>query len=124
MIGEGANLGATQRGRIEYSLNGGRSNTDAIDNSAGVNSSDVEVNIKIALTPSLQDGRLTREARDVLLAQMTDEVAALVLHNNYEQPLALSLVEKRGASELPYLMRMMSSLERRKLLDLSQSLGL
>ncbi len=117
VIGEGANLGATQRGRIEYSLNGGRCNTDAIDNSAGVNSSDVEVNIKIALTPSLQDGRLTREARDVLLAQMTDEVAALVLHNNYEQPLALSLVEKRGASELPYLMRMMSSLERRKLLD-------
>lgn len=117
VIGEGANLGATQRGRIEYSLNGGRCNTDAIDNSAGVNSSDVEVNIKIALTPSLQDGRLSREARDVLLAQMTDEVAALVLHNNYEQPLALSLIEKRGASELPYLMRMMSSLERRKLLD-------
>lgn len=117
VIGEGANLGVTQRGRIEYSLKGGRSNTDAIDNSAGVNSSDVEVNIKIALTPSLQDGRLTRETRDVLLAQMTDEVAALVLHNNYEQPLALSLVEKRGTAELPYLMRMMSSLERRKLLD-------
>ncbi|WP_421091089.1 NAD-glutamate dehydrogenase [Pseudochrobactrum sp. MP213Fo] len=117
VIGEGANLGVTQRGRIEYSLKGGRSNTDAIDNSAGVNSSDVEVNIKIALTPSLQDGRLTRDARDALLVQMTDEVAALVLHNNYEQPLALSLVEKRGTSELPYLMRMMSSLERRKLLD-------
>lgn len=117
VIGEGANLGATQRGRIEYSLNGGRCNSDAIDNSAGVNSSDVEVNIKIALTPSLQDGRLTREARDVLLAQMTDEVAALVLHNNYEQPLALSLVERAGTAELPYLMRMMSSLERRKLLD-------
>ncbi|WP_439271914.1 NAD-glutamate dehydrogenase [Pseudochrobactrum sp. HB0163] len=117
VIGEGANLGVTQRGRIEYSLHGGRCNTDAIDNSAGVNSSDVEVNIKIAMTPGLQDGRLNRETRDVLLAQMTDEVAALVLHNNYEQSLALSLVERRGASELPYLMRMMSGLERRKLLD-------
>ncbi len=76
VIGEGANLGVTQKGRIAYSLNGGRCNSDAIDNSAGVNSSDVEVNIKIALSPAMQDGRLPREKRNKLLASMTDDVAA------------------------------------------------
>src|SRR5690606_11112018 len=87
VVGEGANLGMTQRGRIEYGLAGGRGNSDAIDNSAGVNSSDLEVNIKIALAAAMRSGRLTRPARNKLLADMTDEVAALVLANNYEQTL-------------------------------------
>ena len=76
MIGEGANLGVTQRGRIEFGLNGGRCNSDAIDNSGGVNSSDVEVNIKIALATAMREGTLTRPARNMLLAEMTPEVAA------------------------------------------------
>ena len=75
MIGEGANLGVTQRGRIEAARAGVRLNTDAIDNSAGVNTSDVEVNIKIALAVPERDGRLTEEDRNALLAEMTDEVA-------------------------------------------------
>ena len=76
MIGEGANLGCTQRGRIEAARAGVRLNTDAIDNSAGVNTSDVEVNIKIALAVPERDGRLDPEARNALLAEMTDEVGA------------------------------------------------
>src|SRR6185312_1855317 len=91
VIGEGANLGMTQRGRIEAAGKGVRLNTDAIDNSAGVNTSDVEVNIKIALSLPLRDGRLPIKARNVLLGKMTDEIAALVLRNNYLQTLALSL---------------------------------
>ena len=76
MIGEGANLGMTQRGRIEAALRGVRLNTDAIDNSAGVNTSDIEVNIKIALSTPVRDGRLTHGRRATrLLAEMTDEVA-------------------------------------------------
>ena len=88
VIGEGANLGMTQRGRIEAALRGVRLNTDAIDNSAGVNTSDMEVNIKIALSIPVRDGRLQMSARNVLLAQMTDEIATLVLRNNYLQTLA------------------------------------
>ncbi|MFC4623756.1 NAD-glutamate dehydrogenase [Daeguia caeni] len=117
VIGEGANLGMTQRGRIEYALAGGRSNTDAIDNSAGVNCSDVEVNIKIALAAAMRAGKLKRPARDRLLMSMTDEVAGLVLRNNYLQPLALSLAERQGLAELPYQARLMAELEARKLLD-------
>ena len=74
VIGEGANLGVTQRGRIEFGLLGGACNSDAIDNSGGVNSSDVEVNIKIALATAMRSGALTRPARNKLLAEMTDEV--------------------------------------------------
>jgi glutamate dehydrogenase len=96
VIGEGANLGMTQRGRVEAAGKGVRLNTDAIDNSAGVNTSDVEVNIKIALSLPLRDGRLTMKARNALLGKMTEEVAALVLRNNYLQTLALSLAERRG----------------------------
>lgn len=117
IIGEGANLGMTQRGRIEYAMAGGRCNTDAIDNSAGVNSSDLEVNIKIALAAAMQSGKLTRDNRNKLLKQMTPDVSALVLRNNYLQPLALSLAERRGAADLPYQMRFMNGLERQKLLD-------
>ena len=111
MIGEGANLGVTQKGRIAYALNGGRCNSDAIDNSAGVNSSDVEVNIKIALSPAMQENRLPREKRNVLLAQMTDEVAGLVLRNNYLQSLAISLTEAKGAGNREELSRLMDYLE-------------
>ena len=117
VIGEGANLGVTQRARIEYGLAGGACNTDAIDNSGGVNSSDVEVNIKIALASAMRDGRLARPARNKLLAEMTDEVARLVLANNYGQTLALSLARKRGLAELGHQARFMTILEQRGLLD-------
>ncbi|PZO78293.1 MAG: NAD-glutamate dehydrogenase [Mesorhizobium amorphae] len=117
VIGEGANLAVTERGRIEYNLRGGRCNSDAIDNSGGVNSSDVEVNIKIALARPMREGRLERTERDTLLAAMTDEVAELVLANNYGQTLAISLLERRGLRELPHLARLMNDYERRGLLD-------
>ena len=93
VVGEGGNLGLSQRGRIEYALAGGRLNTDFIDNSAGVNTSDVEVNLKILLNPLMHDGELARGDRNRLLARMTDEVAALVLRNNYLQSQAISPLE-------------------------------
>jgi glutamate dehydrogenase len=111
VIGEGANLGVTARGRIAYGLKGGRCNSDAIDNSAGVNSSDIEVNIKIALSNPLRDNRLTRANRDVLLASMTDEVAALVLRNNYLQTLSISLTEREGLNNGRALSHLMHDLE-------------
>ena len=117
VIGEGANLGLTQRARIEFSQAGGRCNSDAIDNSAGVNSSDVEVNIKIALASAMRSGKLDRKARDTLLEKMTSEVAALVLDTNYDQTLAISQAERRAAEDLTYQARMMESLEARGLLD-------
>ncbi|HET7476496.1 MAG TPA: NAD-glutamate dehydrogenase [Dermatophilaceae bacterium] len=89
-VGEGGNLGLTQLGRIEYAGRGGRINTDFIDNSAGVDTSDHEVNIKILLTTQMTAGRLDGGERDRLLASMTDEVAAQVLENNYDQNLALA----------------------------------
>ncbi|MGB7886995.1 MAG: NAD-glutamate dehydrogenase [Xanthobacteraceae bacterium] len=117
VIGEGANLGMTQRGRIESAFRSIRLNTDAIDNSAGVNTSDMEVNIKIALSIPLRDGRLTLDARNKLLAGMTDGVASLVLRNNYLQPLALSLSERRGMEDFGFLQRLIQTLETRGLLD-------
>ena len=117
VIGEGANLGMTQRGRIEAAMRGVRLNTDAIDNSAGVNTSDVEVNIKIALTIPLRDGRLSLETRDRLLTEMTDDVAALVLRNNYQQTLALSLAQRRGLEDLGFQQRLMQTLESNGELD-------
>ncbi|TPI33807.1 NAD-glutamate dehydrogenase [Mesorhizobium sp. B3-1-9] len=117
VIGEGANLGVTQRARIEFGLNGGRCNSDAIDNSGGVNCSDVEVNIKIALASAMRKGSLTRPARNKLLAEMTDEVGALVLSNNYQQTLALSLARKRGLADIAHQARFMTALESRGLLD-------
>jgi glutamate dehydrogenase len=117
VIGEGANLAVTQRGRIEAAFQGIRLNSDAIDNSAGVNTSDMEVNIKIALSIPLRDGRLAMDGRNALLFDMTDEVAALVLRNNYLQTLALSLVERRGMADFGFLQRLIQSLETRGLLD-------
>jgi glutamate dehydrogenase len=117
VIGEGANLGMTQRGRIEANLRGIKLNTDAIDNSAGVNTSDIEVNLKIALGAPVRDGRLAPESRNALLAAMTDEVAELVLRNNYLQTLALSLAERRGLEDLGFQQRLMQTLERHGQLD-------
>jgi len=117
VIGEGANLGMTQRGRIEAAFHGIKLNTDAIDNSAGVNTSDMEVNIKIALSIPVRDGRLANDARNALLAEMTTEVADLVLRNNYLQTLALSLAERRGMEDFGFLQRLIQTLEARGLLD-------
>ncbi|KAA2237111.1 NAD-glutamate dehydrogenase [Salinarimonas soli] len=117
VIGEGANLGLTQLGRIEAARAGVRLNTDAIDNSAGVNTSDVEVNIKIGLSVPERDGRLDETARNSLLAEMTDEVGRLVLRNNYLQSLALSLSEVKGAGDLGFVQRLMQGLEREGRLD-------
>ncbi len=111
IVGEGANLGVTQKGRIEFARAGGRINSDAIDNSAGVNTSDVEVNIKIAFKGPLDSGRIDRPERDALLKDMTDEVARLVLANNYEQTLAISVEERAGAAALPLQGRFMTALE-------------
>jgi glutamate dehydrogenase len=117
VIGEGANLGMTQRGRIEAALKGARLNTDAIDNSAGVNTSDVEVNIKIAFSLPVRDGRLNVKDRNALLGELTDEVAALVLRNNYLQTLALSLAQRRGMEDMGFQQRLMQILEQRGELD-------
>ncbi|HET8972481.1 MAG TPA: NAD-glutamate dehydrogenase, partial [Pseudolabrys sp.] len=117
VIGEGANLGMTQRGRIEAAQRGIRLNTDAIDNSAGVTTSDVEVNIKIALSAPVRSGALTMEKRNAFLAEMTDEVARLVLRNNYQQTLALSLAQRRGLEDLGFQQRLMQTLEQRSELD-------
>ncbi|MFL9825858.1 NAD-glutamate dehydrogenase [Rhodoplanes sp. SY1] len=117
VVGEGANLGLTQRGRISAALAGVRLNTDAIDNSAGVNTSDVEVNLKIALGRPLRDGRLDRPGRDTLLASLTDDVGRVVLRNNYQQTQALSLAQRRGLEDLGFQQRLMQTLERRGLLD-------
>ena len=100
VLGEGGNLGFTQLGRIEYALSGGRINTDAIDNSAGVDMSDHEVNIKILLQLPLEAGSLSFEERNRLLEDMTDDVSKLVLEDNYSQSLCLSLAEKRSREDL------------------------
>ncbi|MBV9931799.1 MAG: NAD-glutamate dehydrogenase [Alphaproteobacteria bacterium] len=110
-IGEGANLAITQAGRIEFSLAGGRINTDFIDNSAGVDCSDNEVNIKIPLNREMSEGRLAFDKRNALLAEMTDEVAAIVLEDNRLQTLALSIAERGGAADLPPLIRAIEVLE-------------
>jgi glutamate dehydrogenase len=100
VIGEGANLGLTQAGRIAFAQSGGRINTDAIDNSAGVDSSDHEVNIKILTGAAIASGALKAEDRNALLASMTDEVGLKVLAHNYDQTLAVSLQEDDGAEAL------------------------
>ena len=100
VVGEGGNLGMTQLGRIEAAQAGVLLNTDFIDNSAGVDTSDHEVNIKILLTGEVQKKRLKLAERNKLLAAMTDEVAQLVLNDNYRQNQALSLMERMSASRL------------------------
>jgi glutamate dehydrogenase len=120
VVGEGGNLGFSQRGRVEYALGGGRLNTDFIDNSAGVNTSDVEVNIKILLNPLVQAGKLTRGDRNKLLVRMTNEVAALVLRNNYLQGQAISVLELHAGPRLAEYHHLIRSLERSG--DLSRTL--
>ncbi len=110
-IGEGANLAITQAGRIEFAEAGGRVNADFIDNSAGVDCSDNEVNIKIPLNREMVEGRLAEADRNRLLAEMTNDVSALVLEDNRLQTLALSIAERGGAAALPQLVRAMEILE-------------
>lgn len=117
IVGEGGNLGMTQLGRIEAGLHGVLLNTDFIDNSAGVDTSDHEVNIKILLNGEVQKGKLKLADRNKLLAKMTDEVAALVLHDNYRQNQAISLMERMSATRLGSKMHFISTLEAQGLLD-------
>ncbi|MEO9969841.1 MAG: NAD-glutamate dehydrogenase [Hyphomonadaceae bacterium] len=117
VVGEGANLGITQAARIEFAQSGGRINTDAIDNSAGVDSSDHEVNIKILLSEAMAQGVLPRGERNTLLASMTDDVASHVLAHNIAQTGALSLAEATAKEDLPALERLMLRLEARGMLD-------
>lgn len=112
VVGEGGNLGATQLGRIEFARTGGRINTDAIDNSAGVDTSDHEVNIKILLNGLVRDGDMTVKQRNKLLAEMTDEVGHLVLRNNYSQNTALSNACAQAPSLLHAHQRFMRRLSR------------
>ncbi len=117
MVGEGGNLGLTQLGRIEAALSGVLLNTDFIDNSAGVDTSDHEVNIKILLNGEVQRKKLTMPERNTLLASMTDEVAQLVLNDNYRQNQALSLMQRMSLSRLGSKQHFIRTLESQGLLD-------
>src|SRR5690606_888611 len=117
VVGEGGNLGFTQLGRIEYALKGGRINTDFVDNSGGVDCSDHEVNIKILLSLAQKEKNLTLRQRNKLLADMTDEVAALVLRDNYLQTQALSIAEAQAVSRINEHEFLIRSLERSGLLN-------
>ena len=117
VIGEGANLGVTQAGRIAFARLGGRVNTDAIDNSAGVDSSDHEVNIKILLKEAIINGSLETEKRDDLLSAMTEDVAAHVLRNNYDQTGTLSMLEQSAHLDLDAHAEFISMLESQGKLD-------
>ena len=117
VVGEGANLGLTQAARIEFALAGGRLNTDAIDNSAGVDSSDHEVNIKILTGMLERTGGLTRARRNKLLASMTKDVADHVLVHNVDQTLALSLMDRDAPDRMSGLARFMDRLETSGRLD-------
>jgi glutamate dehydrogenase len=112
VIGEGGNLGVTQLGRIEFARRGGRLNTDFIDNSAGVNCSDVEVNLKILLNAAVAAREITLQSRDRLLVKMTGEVAGLVLRNNYLQSQALSTGEFQSKAQLGESAHVIRALER------------
>ncbi|HLS32086.1 MAG TPA: NAD-glutamate dehydrogenase domain-containing protein, partial [Brevibacterium sp.] len=117
VVGEGGNLGVTQHGRIEYALvggpvgDGGAVNTDAIDNSAGVDSSDHEVNIKILLQHAIASGRLRNGDRDTLLASMTDDVASMVLADNISQNRVLGVDRRQAVQMLRVYERMVAWLE-------------
>ena len=117
IVGEGGNLGMTQRGRIEAAQAGVLLNTDFIDNSAGVDTSDHEVNIKILLNGQVQAGKLKIEERNKLLKAMTDEVAGLVLNDNYRQNQAISLMERMSVSRLGSKQHFIQTLESQGLLD-------
>lgn len=116
-IGEGGNLGFTQLARVEYALNGGRIYTDFIDNSAGVSCSDKEVNIKILLNMIVRLGDLTFKQRNILLSEMTNEIAAIVLKENYLQTRAISLIETQALRSVDLHSRYINELVRRGKLD-------
>ena len=117
VIGEGANLGVTQAARIEFARKGGRVNADFIDNSAGVDSSDHEVNIKILLNPMVRDTKMDIPSRNALLEEMTDTVADHVLEHNYDQTLALTLARNHAEEDIDAHERMMERLEAAGRLD-------
>ncbi|MES2214762.1 MAG: NAD-glutamate dehydrogenase domain-containing protein [Pseudomonadota bacterium] len=117
VVGEGGNLGCSQRGRIEFAKLGGRINTDFIDNSAGVDCSDHEVNIKIAMNPAVVSGKISLEHRNKLLASMKDQVAELVLADNFDQTQAITIAEKSSAFTVEMFSRLIHSLEEKGLLD-------
>jgi len=117
VIGEGGNLGLTQLGRVEAARGGVRLNTDAIDNSAGVDTSDHEVNLKILLAPLVRDGSITRAKRDELLHGMTDAVSDLVLADNINQNVVLSNARAGAVRLVTVHQRMMRDLERKELLN-------
>jgi glutamate dehydrogenase len=117
VFGEGGNLGMTQRGRIEYCLNGGACNTDFIDNAGGVDCSDHEVNIKILLNEIVANGDLTVKQRNQLLLDMTDNVAQLVLHNNLRQTQAISVAQSEALRRSAEYRRFMNALQDAKRLD-------
>ncbi len=117
MVGEGGNLGVTQLGRVEYAIGGGLIYTDAIDNSAGVDCSDHEVNIKILLGAVVADGEMTLKQRNKLLEEMTDEVGELVLDNNRAQTLALLIARTQGLAMVNVHARYLDLLEREGWLD-------
>lgn len=112
VVAEGANLGLTQKARVEYALNGGRLNTDAVDNSGGVDCSDHEVNIKIMLNMMVADGKMTTEERNALLKSMQDDVSVLVLRDNYLQTQILSYMQHRGAKSIPGNKKLIHALEK------------
>lgn len=117
VVGEGGNLGMTQWARVEYALAGGLCNTDFIDNAGGVSCSDQEVNIKILLNALMAAGDLTLKQRNQLLAEMTEQVAELVLASNYQQAQALSLAQRRSRERLPEYRRVIAALESSGRLD-------
>ncbi len=117
VVGEGGNLGMTQLGRVEYCLNGGACNTDFIDNAGGVDCSDHEVNIKILLDELVSNGELTVKHRNQFLAEMTDEVAGLVLQNNYRQTQAISIAEHQALARVNEYRRFINFLEAEGRLD-------
>ena len=117
VVGEGGNLGFTQRGRVEYALDGGRVNTDAIDNAGGVNCSDHEVNIKVLLDSVVANGDMTGKQRNALLAEMTDAVAERVLRGSYTQTQSLSLARAQAPAMLDVHDRFMRELESAGRLD-------
>ncbi len=117
VVGEGGNLGLTQRARIEFSLAGGRINTDFIDNSAGVDSSDREVNIKILMSDVVKKKNMSRGKRNEFLASMTDNVAELVLRNNYLQTQSISMSEIRSVERIDEIAQLITNLESTGLLD-------
>lgn len=112
VIGEGANLGMTQQARLEFARHGGKLNTDFVDNSAGVDTSDHEVNIKILLQALMERNTITEEQRITLLGDMTNDIAEHVLKDNYDQSLAISLTEHEGAEALPQHIQLIRDFEK------------